>query len=465
MSRILIKNGTILTMDPRRRIIKDGAIAIENDKIVDVGKSAALKDYQADKVFDASDRIIMPGLVDAHIHNVQMLSRGIGDDVDLIAWCYDRIYPYEVILNRSDEYTYLSAMLCCAEMIRTGTTCGADPGGYKMENVARAFADTGFRGIVSWSGMDQWSDDRPLPDGLLGKLQTDATMKEEERLIELWHGRANGRIRASYALRVEPNVTDDLYQRVKAASERDGVIVQYHAAVNKDQVEWVRRKTGYTTIAYMNKIGVLKSNWLLTHMAVLTDDEVKMLKDNDTKLCHNPGATLHGAYGAISVGKFPEMIEQGITVGMGCDSSAANNSLDMFRTMYQVATSHKEFRLVPDLISPEKALEMGTIDGARAIAWDDEIGSLEKGKKADVIIVDTQRSNWIPIHDFSIVPNLVYSGEGADVETSIIDGRIVMENRKILTMDVDSVLRRAQAAATDVISQLPYKIRPRWPIE
>jgi 5-methylthioadenosine/S-adenosylhomocysteine deaminase len=266
-------------------------------------------------------------------------------------------------------------------------------------------------------------------------------------------------------LRVEPNVTDELYQRVKTASERDGVIVQYHAAVNKDQVEWVRKKTGYTTIAYMNKIGVLKSNWLLTHMAVLTDDEVKMLKDNDTKLCHNPGATLHGAYGAISVGKFPEMIEQGITVGMGCDSSAANNSLDMFRTMYQVATSHKEFRLVPDLISPEKALEMGTIDGARAIAWDDEIGSLEKGKKADVIIVDMHRSNWIPIHDFSIVPNLVYSGEGADVETSIIDGRIVMEDRKILTMDVDSVLKRAQAAAADVISQLPYKIAPRWPIE
>ena len=115
MARILIKNGTLITMDPRRRIIKDGAVAIENDKIADVGKTTALKDFQADKVFDAANRIVMPGLVDANIHNVQMLSRGIGDDVDLIAWCYDRIYPYEVILNRSDEYTYLSAALCCAE--------------------------------------------------------------------------------------------------------------------------------------------------------------------------------------------------------------------------------------------------------------------------------------------------------------------------------------------------------------
>ena len=465
MARILIKNGTVITMDPRRRIIKDGAVAIENDKIVEVGKTAALKDFQAEKVFDATRRIVMPGLIDAHIHNVQMLSRGIGDDVDLIAWCYERIYPYEVILNRSDEYTYLSAMLCCAEMIRTGTTTGADPGGYKMENVARAFAESGFRGIVSWSGMDQWSQDRPLPDGLLGKLDTDGTMKEEEKLVRDWHGKENGRIRASYALRVEPNVTDALYQRVKAAAERDGVLVQYHAAVNKDQVEWVRRKTGYTTIAYMNKIGVLKSNWLLTHMAVLTDDEVKMLKDRDTKICHNPGATLHGAYGAAIIGKFPEMLDLGITVAMGCDSSAANNSLDMFRTMYEVATVHKEIRLIPDLIPPEKALEMATVDGARALQWENEIGSLEKGKKADVIIVDTHRSNWIPIHDFSIVPNLVYSGEGSDVETSIIDGRIVMENRKILTIDVDSVLKRAQNAAVDIISKLPYKIQPRWPIE
>jgi 5-methylthioadenosine/S-adenosylhomocysteine deaminase len=190
-----------------------------------------------------------------------------------------------------------------------------------------------------------------------------------------------------------------------------------------------------------------------------------MLKDNDVKICHNPGATLHGAYGAAIIGKFPEMLDLGITIGMGCDSSAANNSLDMFRTMYEVATVHKEIRLIPDLIPPEKALEMATIDGARAVHWENEIGSLEKGKKADVIIVETRRSNWVPMHDFSIVPNLVYSGEGADVETSIIDGKVVMENRKILTINVDRVLNQAQAAAEKIISKLPYTIEPRWPVE
>src|SRR3990170_3260411 len=164
MGRILIKNGIVITMDPRRRIIKNGAVAIENDRIVDIGKSDALKGFQAEKVFDATDRIIMPGLVDAHIHNVQTLARALGDEVDLIAWCYDRIYPYEVLLTEED--TYISAMLSCLEMIKTGTTCVADPGGYRMDNVGRAFRDSGMRGILCWAGMDQWSEDRPLVEGL-----------------------------------------------------------------------------------------------------------------------------------------------------------------------------------------------------------------------------------------------------------------------------------------------------------
>lgn len=463
MARILVKNGTVITMDPRRRIIRDGAIAIENDRIVDVGKTDALKGFQAEKVFDARDRIVMPGLIDAHCHHVQMLARGLGDDVDLIAWCYDRIFPYETLLD--DEGTYLSALLCCIEMIRTGTTCVCDPGGYRMDNVGRALVETGMRGTITWAGMDQWSDDRPLPEGMPGKLSTEETLKVEEKLVKDWHGREGGRIRASYGLRVEPNVSDELYRRINRLADRDGVMVQMHAAVNKDQVEWVRKRTGHTVIEHMNHLGILSPKWYLIHMAVLTDEELRMLKYNDVKVVHVPGATLHGAYGSARVGKFPEMIEMGITVGLGCDSSAANNSLDMFRAMYEAATVHKETRLIADLIPPEKALEMATIDGARAMHWDNEIGSLEKGKKADVIIVEWKRSNWIPLHDFSLVPTLVYSGEGADVETVIIDGRVVMENRQIRTVNVSRILEDAQRATERLVARLPYKLRPRWPFE
>jgi 5-methylthioadenosine/S-adenosylhomocysteine deaminase len=159
------------------------------------------------------------------------------------------------------------------------------------------------------------------------------------------------------------------------------------------------------------------------------------------------------------------MLAKGITVVLGTDSSAANNSLDMFRAMYQVATAHKEIRLIPDLILPEKALEMATIDGARALMWDDEIGSLEKGKKADVIVVDCHRPNWVPMHDFSIVPNLVYSGSGDDVETVIIDGNVVMENRIFKTIQPDDVLEEAQKCSEKIVTSLGYKINPRWKVE
>ncbi|MFQ5542550.1 MAG: amidohydrolase, partial [Candidatus Binatia bacterium] len=457
MAKILVKNGTVITMDSKRRIIKDGAVVIENDRIRKIGKTNELKGEAADIVIDAKDRIVMPGLIDAHCHHVQMLARGVADDVDLIAWIYDRIYPYEVFLD--DESTYLSALLCNVEMIRTGTTCVADPGGYRMDNVGRALVESGIRGVIAWAGMDQWSDDRPLPDGLPGKLNTDETIKVEEKLVKEWHGREGGRVRASYAIRVEPNVSDELYRRLTKLAERDGVLLQMHAAVNKDQVEWVRKRTGHTVIEHMNSLGILGPEWCLIHMAVLTDDELRMLKDNDVKVMHIPGAALHGAYGSASVGKFPEMMDMGVTVTLGCDSSAANNSLDMFRAMYQAATVHKEVRLVPDLVSPEKALEMATVDGARALMWDKEIGSLEEGKKADLIIVECKRSNWVPLHDFSIVPSLVYSGEGADVETVIINGRIVMEKRQIKTVNVESLLDRAQRATEKLLEKLPYKLK------
>jgi len=461
MPELMIVHGTVITVDPDRRIIKDGAVVIDRDRILDVGKTGSMRQkYESKKVIDAENKIVMPGMVDSHVHNVQMLTRGLGDDIDLIGWCFDRIYPFETLMTERD--TYVSALLCAMEMIRTGTTCVCDPGGYRMDNVGDALKDIGMRGILSWAGMDQWSPDRNPPDGFPGKLSTQETLREEERLVQKWHKTVQGRIRASYALRVEPNITKELYLAIHKLAQRDNVLVQMHAAVNRDQVDWVKKHTGKTTIEYMDSLGILGPNWLLTHMAVLSEKELDMLKERHVKVCHNPGASMHGAYGACIVGKFPEMVAKGITVVLGTDSSAANNSLDMFRAMYQVATAHKEIRLIPDLILPEKALEMATIDGARALMWDDEIGSLEKGKKADVIIIDSCRPNWIPMHDFSIVPNLVYSGSGDDVETVIIDGRIVMENRIFKTIEPKDVLEEAQKCSEKIVSSLGYTINPRW---
>ncbi len=464
MPKILISDGTVITMDPKRRIIKKGAVLIENDRIAWVGKSGRVSQAAARgaRKLDASGKIIMPGIIDAHVHNVQSLARGIADEIDLIGWMHERIFPYETAMTEQD--TYWSAMMTCVEMVRTGTTCVADPGSYLMNSVGRAWEEFGMRGVLCWAGADQWSSERALPKGFRGKLTTDETMRAEEALVDRWHGQAKGRIRVSGGVRVEPNCTPELLQRVNKLAEERDLIVQFHACVNQDQVDWVRKRWGKPTIEWMDSLGVLTDRWLLTHMAAVTDRDVDLVRKRGTNVCHNPGATLHGAYAAISGGKFPEMIEKGVTVVIGCDSTAANNSLDMFRTMYQVATCHKEARVIPDLIPPEKALEMATVDAAKALRWDDEIGSLEKGKKADVIVVDCSRTNWTPNYEFALVPNLVYSGDGRDVETVIIDGRVVYKDRKFTRIDEAEVNRQAQRAGERIMKRVPYRLKPRWPM-
>jgi len=460
---LVIEHGTVVTLDGQRRIVKDGAVAIAGDRIAAVDKTAALAGQPAARRIDATGRLVLPGLVSTHCHNVQALARGLGDDVPVELWSYGRIYPYETLLTEEDAYW--STLLNCAEMIRTGTTCHADPGGYPMDGVGRALTECGVRGIFAWAGMDDFPKGFAPPADFPGRKTTEETLAASEQLLKRWHRTANDRVRVGYGLRLEPNVSDELFQGVKEYAERDQTLVQFHCLLpGLSQV--VKERVGMSTVQWMAGLGVLGPNWLLAHMSDASDSDVVIVKMHDAKVAHNPGASMHSTYGAASRGKFPEMLERGVTVGLGCDSTAANNSLDMFRAMYQVATVHKEMRLQPDLVRPEKALEMATIDGARALGWDGDIGSLEPGKRADVIVVDARRTNWTPMHDFSIVANLVYAGEGADVETTIVDGRILMENRRLLTIDVDRVLTEGQRIAERIVGRLPYQetLRPRWPI-
>lgn len=464
MSEILIKGGILVTVDKQRRIIKDGAIAVKGDRIEAIGKKEEIiKQYRnADIVIDATGKLILPGLVDAHIHHIQTLARGIADDVDLVTWIHDRILPYEAALD--NEATYLSAMLACIEMVKTGTTTGIDPGGYRMENVARALNEIGMRGLIAWASMDTFSEGRTIPKEIY--TTTEEAIKANEDLIKKFHKTSNDRIRARAAIRIETNASNRLVQEIDRLARQYNTGVEMHAAVAKEQVEFVKSKTGYTVVKWLDSLKVLGPHWLLIHMGWIDDEEVRIIKERDVRIAHVPGASMKGAYGSGRFGKFPELIKNGVIVGLGCDSTAANNSLDMFRAMWQAATLHKEVRYDPQLISPEEALEMATINAAKAVQWDDQIGSLEVGKKADIIIVNINKSNWIPIHDFSIVPNIVYSGDGQDVDTVIIDGKVIMENRKILTVNEEEILRKAQKAAERVIEKagLTKKLSSKWHI-
>jgi len=461
---LLIEGGTVVTLDEKRRVIKNGGVAIKDDRIIEVNKARELKrKYPSVETVDAKGKLILPGFIDTHIHMAQMLARGLTDEIDnvRVRWSWDRVYPWEA--NLTEEDVYISAKLCAVELIKTGTTCVADPGAPHMDSVARVLEESGLRGIVAIASMDQWSDEWPLPPGVRAS-STEEALRQSEALIKRWHRTANDPIRGWCSLRVMPNLSANLIKGINILARKYGVGIEIHAAVTKGRVEWIKKQTGYTKIKYLNSLGVLGPNWLMTHMIWITDDEIPILKEHNVNVCHCPGASYHGGAGAFSIGKFPEMIKAGINVSLGCDSSAANNSLDMFRAMYQVATGHKEARRDGGLISPEQALEMATINGAKGLLWDDQIGSLETGKKADLIIVDIKKSNWIPLYDFSIVPNIVYAGDGADVETVIIDGKIVMENRVIKTLNEEEVLEKSQKTAEKLVNQLPYKLYPRWRI-
>jgi len=315
--------------------------------------------------------------------------------------------------------------------------------------------------------MDLAPDGFAPPPGFRGLANIDDALRQMEEVVHRWNGQADGRIRTAYSLRNSVNVSGTLFRETKKLADRDRTFIQIHLCTHPARVEATRKRHGTTVVDFLNQIGVLGPNWLFIHAPYISDEEARLIRDADSKVSHPVGASLHGTYGSVSKGKFPELFDLGVTVGLGCDSTSANNSLDMFRAMNLAATVHKEIRMVPNLVSPEKALEMATIDAARAIGWEDQIGSLEVGKLADVIVVDASGTNWIPMHDFSIIPNLVYSGDGNDVVTTIINGVLAMEERKLVNVDVSSVTRRAQHAAERIVERLPYRsqLQPRWKVE
>jgi 5-methylthioadenosine/S-adenosylhomocysteine deaminase len=296
-------------------------------------------------------------------------------------------------------------------------------------------------------------------------MSTNQVLAYEEGLFKKWHGAAGGRLRFAYGFGREPEVSPNLFKGIKRLADRDGTIMNMHIAVTPQRVQWFKNRYGLTTVEFLDSLGVLGPNWLFVHAVALSDKEVDICARRDVKISHAPGASVHGTYGAASQGKFPEMLKKGVVISLSTDSAVADNTFDMFRIMYLAATLHKEIRMIPDLILPEQALEMATVNGARALKWEDQIGSLEKGKKADLIIVDTQRPNWRPLHDFNIINNLVYSADGNDVLTTIVNGEVLYENRRFKNVNLRRIMAQAQKASERLFRQHPPEgLGPRWPV-
>ncbi len=457
MKRTVITHGLVITMDPERRMIQDGAVVMEGNKIAAVGKSAELMAKNKDaRQLDATGKLVLPGFIDGHNHPVQYLSKGIGDDIHIHRWLYERVYPYEAALTSED--VYFGALGNFVEMIKTGTTCLVDPGGYHVESIARAVKEVGLRAILNRSTRDIEDPSFPLPKELSDT--TDQAIRNGEELVQKWHKTEGDRIRVWYSLRVIYNVSDRLCQEIKKRADKYGVGIHAHLCAMKEENQEVMKRWGVRSLERFRRLGLIAPNLYLVHMGDVNDQEVELLKENDVKVCHCPSASMHGAYGAIGYGMFPKMISRGVTVSLGSDSATAGRFLDMVRVMYLAACAHKDAHADPTIMGAHKALEMATVDGARALFWEG-LGSLEEGNRADIIIVDTSGPEWHPMID--PVANLIYSASGRSVETVIVDGKVIMEKGNILTVDEGEIGSQVRERGKSVLKRAGLNLAPKWP--
>ena len=429
---ILIKGGTVVTMDQKDSIVR-GDVLIRDGRIAEI---AGHIDAGGSDVIDGAGCAVLPGFVQTHLHLCQTLFRGAADDLSLIDWLRKRVWPLEAA--HTAESIRASARLSIAELIKGGTTCALTMETVRhTEEVLRAVEETGFRATVGKCMMDKGDG---VPAGLCEN--TGESIRESVALIAEWHGRAGGRVRCCFAPRFAISCTRELLSEVSELSKKHQVMIHTHAAENKNECEIVEGETGLRNVAYLDSLGISGAHVVLAHCVQLDDEEMETLARTKTNVAHCPSSNLKLGSGIAQVA---EMLSKGISVSLGADGAACNNRLDMFTEMRTAALLQKVVH-GPEALPAKGTLRMATIDGARALGLEKEIGSLETGKRADVIVVDVAQLHSSPRHD-DVVSALVYSAVAADVRTTIIDGQMLMRDGELLALDESVVIEEANREA------------------
>lgn len=425
MTSILIKNGTLVTMDAEDSILR-GDLLVVDGRIADVGAT----EKTADLVIDATDCAVLPGFVQTHIHLCQTLFRGAADDLSLIDWLKKRVWPMEAAHTAASIRA--SARLGVAELIKGGTTCALTMETVNhTEEVFKVVEETGFRATIGKCMMDKGEG---VPSAL--HEETERSVRESVTLLEAWHGKADGRIRFCFAPRFAVSCTRELLSQVAELARDRGVMVHTHASENRSECELVERETGMRNIAYLDSVGLSGRHVALAHCIHIDEQEMQILKRTRTNVAHCPSSNLKLGSGIAPI---TEMLETGISVSLGADGAACNNRLDMFTEMRTAALLQKVLH-GPEAMPASRALRMATIDGANAIGIGDEIGSIETGKKADLILISLARLELTP-RPVDIVSGIVYASQPSDVRTVIIDGQLVKTDGKLLTLDEQQVIK------------------------
>jgi len=434
MVSVIVLNGIIVTMNPRREIIERGGIAIDGNTIIDVGKSEHIKKkYSADVVLDARYKAVLPGFVNAHTHVPMTLMRGYADDVEFTRW-FDAVNP--LVMAMSYEDAYAASLLGCAEMIKSGITCFADM--YNIKKVAPAVEKVGMRGVIADSDGDVWAASV--------ESDTEGLVKMMRNNILHWTGKADGRITCMFGPHSPYGCSKEMLKLIREEANEIRAGIHIHVAETQKEVKEIKEKYGQTPVKYLEAIGFLGPDVLAAHCVWTGEEEIDALAKYGVKIVHNP---VSNAKLAVGLAQIPRMLRKGLTIALGTDGPASNNCLDLFEEMKFAALIHKSYSADPTVLPANQVLEMGTVNGARALRLEKEVGSIEVGKKADVILVNLKSPHLTPCHD--IVSHLVYAAKGSDVDTVIINGRMVMANRRILALNESNLMKDVQERALQLV--------------
>lgn len=425
--RILIKNVDILSMDGNSKDVLNSNIYIVDDKIEYIGDD--IENKEVHRIIDGKNKLAMPGIVNSHTHIGMSLLRNYADDMPLQTWLNDKIWPIEAKMTGED--IYWGSLLSMVEMIKSGTTTFCDMYDF-MEDVARGLDESGMRGVLT-RGMTAFTD-------------ADAKLKETREFFENWHGKANGRIKVMIAPHaIYTTNSDFLLQTIDLAKELNTGL-NIHLSETKVEVEDSIKEHGKSPVKYLDDLGFFDVHTIAAHCVHLDDEDMDILLKHKVYPVNNPTSNLKLASGFAPIDK---MLKMGIPVSLGTDGSSSNNNLDMFEEINLASILNKAVNMDALSVSAYSAIEMATINGAKTLGWDDEIGSIEVGKKADIILLDLDKPHFYPRHN--LVSAISYSAHGSDVDTVIIDGKIIMEKREIKTLDVELIQYMAEKHAKDLI--------------
>jgi 5-methylthioadenosine/S-adenosylhomocysteine deaminase len=436
---IAITGGTLLTLSANMEIIEDAAIGIRDGRIALVDKHRLLS---AKKIIDAQGDLVLPGLVNTHTHLPMVCFRGMADDLPLMDWLNHHIFPAEArFVNK--KMVYDGSMLAMAEMILSGTTTFCD--GYFFENqIAEAVQTCGMRAVVSQGFADFATPDNPRYEKM---------MASADRFVKRWISHAP-MITPAFFCHSPYTCSPQTLVNVKTAAREAGILYLTHLLENRDEIDTIEKRYGKKPVRHLLDLGVLDHRTIAVHCNWLTPEDIAILADLGVSVSHNPASSMKLAAGVAPV---VQMLEKGLAVGLGTDGSASNNDLDMFQEMDLAAKIHKVTLLDPTVMSAETVVKMATIDGARVLGMDHLIGSIEAGKQADIIILDMNQPHLTPL--YNPYSQLVYAARGTDVKTSVIHGKIVMENRQLLTIDLPAVMNNVREIAAHIQAQQSPLIR------